>query len=452
MRFKPLSLALILAAAPLAGRCADLLDIYRQARANDPVLAQADAQRLAIGEGVPLAAAALLPQISGSMSLQQSDNSAGSNQSGNGGLDTPGGHIRTRSESLSLDQTIFNLPDIANLRAAKSTANAQDAAYTAAEQELFIRVASAYFQVLTDEDEVVYAKANEDAFKKEYDQAQAQYQVGLAAITNVYQADSFYQAARTQTVTAENTLANDKQALTQITNHPVENLEKLREDLPLDPPVPADPQAWVTQALDTNPSILSQKYNLEAAEHDVTAARAARLPTISASVSRGRTTSWLENSNFGNIDSGNGRIGTTVGVFLSVPIFSGGSIHAHVKQSIYQRDSAQDALEIQRRQIVANTLNSYRAVLAAISQVQSSKAAVASGQKALDATRAGYQVGTETILDVLTAIQTLTSAESSYSQARHALVLDKLLLKQAAGTISYKDLQAVNALLQSDGS
>lgn len=448
MRLECLSLALIFAVAPLA-HGADLLDIYRQARANDPVLAQADAQRLAVGEGVPLAASALLPQVSGSMSLQQSDTR--SNQSGIGGINgasVAGGHLRTRSQSLSLDQTIFNLPDIANLRAAKSTADAQDEAYTAAEQELYIRVATAYFQVLTDEDQLVNAKANEDAFKKEYDQALAQYQVGLAAITNVYQANSFYQAAKTQTVTAQNTLDNDRQALTQITNQPVGELKKLREDLPLDPPTPADPQAWVTQALDTNPSILSQKYNLEAAEHEVTAARAARLPTISASVSRGRTSSWLESGNFGNIDSGNGRLGTTVGVFLTLPIFSGGSIHAHVKQSIYQRDSAQDALEIQRRQIVTNTLNYYRAVLAGISQVQSSKAAVASGQKALDATRAGFQVGTETILDVLTAIQTLTSAESSYTQARHAFVLDKLLLKQAAGTISYKDMQEVNALLQ----
>lgn len=449
MRLRSLTVALALACFGTgAAHAEDLLDAYRQARANDPVLAQADAQRQVVGEGVPLARAPLLPQISGSMNLQQSDSGDSTGQSGNSGFDTAGGHVRSRSESVSLDQSIFNLPDIANLRAAKSTAQAQDATYAAAEQDLYIRVATAYFQVLTDEDELTYAKANEEAYQKEYDQALAQYQVGLAAITNVYQADSFYQAAKTQTVTAENTLENDKQALTQITNRPVENLKRLKDDLPLDPPSPADPQVWVTQALETNPTVLSQKYNLQAAEHDVTAARAARLPSISASLSRGRTNSWLENGNFGNVDPNNGRLGTTIGVFLTVPIFSGGTIHARVKQSIYQRDSAQDALEIQRRQITSNTLNSYRAVLAAISQVQSGKAAVASGQKALDATRAGFQVGTETILDVLTAIQTLTSAESSYSQARHGLVLDKLLLKQAAGTINYKDLETTNALLQ----
>jgi outer membrane protein len=119
-----------------------------------------------------------------------------------------------------------------------------------------------------------------------------------------------------------------------------------------------------------------------------------------------------------------------------------------VRQSIYPRDEPQDSLESQRRLVTRTTLNYYRSIIADIEEVQSGKAAVDSGQKALDATRAGFNVGTETIIDVLNAIQTLTSAENTYSQARHQMVLDKLNLKYSVGTVEYKDLEAANALLQ----
>jgi outer membrane protein len=131
-----------------------------------------------------------------------------------------------------------------------------------------------------------------------------------------------------------------------------------------------------------------------------------------------------------------------------VPIFSGGAVQSRVRQSIYERDAAKDSLESERRLVVRTTLNYYRSVLADIEEVQSGKAAVESGQKALDATRAGFNVGTQTIINVLNAIQTLTSAENTYSQARHQLVLDKLNLRYSTGRIEYKDIQAANVLLQ----
>ena len=119
-----------------------------------------------------------------------------------------------------------------------------------------------------------------------------------------------------------------------------------------------------------------------------------------------------------------------------------------VRQSIYQRDEAQDSLELTRRQITQNTLNYYNSVIAGISEVESGKAAVESAQKAVDATKAGFQVGTQIMLDVLTSINQLTQAQSTYSVARHQLVLNRLLLKQSAGTIDYNDLEYANSLLQ----
>jgi outer membrane protein len=477
MRLKLLSLALALAAISLPGHSEDLLDAYRQARANDPVLQQADATNLSTREGVPQARALLLPQISASYGLTQTSGGSSSSSSsltgtgsnsylcdgiaaGTGtyactgplsnsttGGNSDTGHVRTRNLSGQIDQVIFDFSKIADLRAAHATADASEQTYQSAEQDLYVRVATAYFTILTDEDALTFAKANEDAYKKQYDQADAQFKAGTAAITGAYQAKAAYEAAKAQTITAQNTLNDAREALTQITGQPVGDLKKLRDDLPLDPPVPADPNAWVQDAIKYNPSILSQQYTVTAYEHDISAARAGHLPTLNATVSRAKSTEWLQNGS-ASAYTGNGRFGNTIGVTLSVPIFSGGATQSRVRQSIYQRDAAKDSLESERRLVVRTTLNYYRSVLADIEEVRSGKAAVESGQKALDATRAGFNVGTQTIIDVLNAIQTLTSAQNTYSQARHQLVLDKLNLRYSTGRIEYKDIQAANVLLQ----
>ena len=453
MRLKLLTLALALAAISLPSHGEDLLDAYRDARANDPVLSQADATRLATGEGVDQARALLLPQINGSLSLSQTNSGGGTrlqdpNNPGSFINTSQFGHTRTRSINGTLNQTVLDFSKYANLKAAHSASDAQDELYQAAAQELYARVAAAYFGVLTSEDELTCAKANEDAFRQQYEQSDQRFKVGLSAITDVYQAKAYYEAAKSQTIAAQNALNDAREALTQITGKPTSDLKKLRDDLPMDPPAPADQDSWVKQALQTNPNLLAQKNNVETAEHNISAARAGHLPTITAGVTYGKSASWYQNPTPGFSSSDNGRASTTVGLTLNVPIFSGGLTQSQVRQSIYHRDAATDALEAQRRQVVRDTLNYYRSVIAGIAQVESAKASVDSGRKALEATRAGFEVGTQTMTNVLLAIQTLTSSESSYSQARHQFILNKLLLKQTAGTADLKDIEAINALLQ----
>jgi outer membrane protein len=446
MRLKLLTLALALSALPLAGHSEDLLDAYREARANDPVLSQAEATRLAVGEGVTQARALMLPQLNGAYSLNQQPVGSAATSGVLAGSD----HSRSRDVSATLDQSIVDLSQWANLSAARSTASAQDATYQAALQDLYVRVTTAYFGVLTSQDALVFAKANEDAFKEAYEQADQRFKVGLSAVTDVYQAKSNYELAKAQTIAAQNTLNDAREALTQITGKPAGELKKLREDLPLNPPTPADPDQWVKAALTSNATIQASQYSVQSAEHSINAARAGHLPTVNASVTRGKTTSWLENGSYSDLSGNraNGNYGTTVGLTVNVPIFSGGATQSRVRQSIYQRDEAQDSLESTRRAVVRDTLNFYRSVIAGISQVQANKASVDSGQKALEATRAGFDVGTQTMLNVLNAIQTLTEAENSYSQSRHALVLDQLQLKESAGSIDLKDMEMVNAMLQ----
>ncbi len=450
MRVKLLPVLLLLAVAPFPGHGEDLMDAYHQAVANDPVLATANAQRLLVAEGVPVARSALLPQLSAGLELDQI-HSGGNSQTtdGNGNIVNTGGggHTRDRSLSGTLSQPIINLSAFANLRAAHAASDAQDQTYRAALQNLYVRVASAYFNVLVAQDSVDINSAYENAYKQEYDQTSTRFKNGLAMAADVAQSKAYYLYIKSQRISAQDQLKDARRALEQITGQPVGTLKKLRDDLPMQPPKPDDAKAWVDAALKTNPVILAGRYTVNADEHKVSAARAQHLPTLSASLSRGKDTTWLEHGSAAGI-TGNGRYGTTVGLTLTVPIFSGGYTQSVVRQSIDQRDSAQDSLESQRRQVRRATLNYYRSVLAGISQVQSGKAAVESGEKALDATRAGFQVGTQTMTDVLLAINTLTSAESTYSQNRHQFILDKLLLEQAAGTADLKDLEKINALLQ----
>ncbi|WEN15156.1 TolC family outer membrane protein [Rhodanobacter sp. AS-Z3] len=433
MRLKLLTLALALAAISLPSHGEDLLDAYRDARSNDPVLSQADASRLATGEGVNQARALLLPQVDASFSLSQS----------NGGNLV--GDSRSRSIKGSLSQTVLDFSKYANLKAAHSASDAQNELYDAAAQNLYVRVVAAYFGVLTSEDELTYAKANEDAFRQQFEQSDQRFKVGLSAITDVYQAKAYYEAAKSQTIAAQNALNDSREALAQITGKPTGDLKKLRDDLPMLAPVPADQDAWVKQALVSNPDLLAQKSNLETAQHNISAARAGHLPTITAGLSYGKGAGWSDTNTTARYRD---PASTTIGLTLNVPIFSGGLTQSRVRQSIYQRDAAADSMEAQRRQIVRDTLNYYRSVIAGIAQVESAKASVDSGRKALEATRAGFEVGTQTMTNVLLAIQTLTSSESSYSQARHQFILNKLLLKQTAGTAELKDMEQINALLQ----
>lgn len=454
MRLKLLTLALALAAISLPSHGEDLLDAYREARTNDPVLSQADATRLSTGEGVDQARALLLPQVSAGLTMSQtSGGSTGgstvipdpNSPSGFITISNQSGHVRTRNINGTISQSVLDFSKYANLKAAHSAANAQDEVYQAALQNLYVRVATAYFGVLTSEDQLTFAKANEDAFKQQYEQSDQRFKVGLSAITDVYQAKAYYEAAKSQTITAQNTLNDAREALTQITSKPTGDLKKLRDDLPMQPPTPNNQDGWVKQALQTNPNLLAQRDNVQTAEHNISAARDGHLPTITANVSYGKSSSWYQNAG-GSYP--NRPASTTIGLTLNVPIFSGGATQSRVRQSIYQRDAATDALEAQRRQIVRDTLNYYRSVIAGIAQVQSAKSSVESGQKALEAARAGFEVGTQTMTNVLLAIQTLTSSESSYSQVRHQFILNKLLLQQAAGTADLNDLKAINALLQ----
>lgn len=435
----------------------NLMDAYRQARQSDPILQQAEAQRRAISENVNQAWAVLLPQINAQGSFSDSHGTSTSNQpvnSGNGFqvfATRSSSSTRNFDKSATLDQTIFDFGKFASVGAARAQRASGDANYEAAEQDLILRTATAYFNVLTAEDELRFAKANEQALAKQLDQAQQRFNVGLSAITDVDAAKAQHDAAAAAVIQAQNVVFDDREALSQITGQPVGALKTLTDDLPLNKPQPDAIDAWVDLALRSNPALQSQRDQVNAFNHDVTVARAGHLPTLNAQVSYTDSPAWGDQTGTsipGSAHFDSGRHDTVVGLVLQVPIFSGGLTHSRVRQAIAQRDEQSDILEQDRRNVVRNTRSAFNAIEAGISEVEAQKQAVLSAQKALQATQAGFEVGTRTIVDVLISQQNLFQAQSNYSQARHAFVINQLTLKDAAGTLDVKDLQAANALLQ----
>ena len=455
MKLRHVTLALALACSGIgAAHAEDLMDAYRQARDSDPVLQQAEASRRDVSENVAQARAVLLPQISASGNFSDEHGSSRAPELVGNGNDyevfTTHNSSRGFDKSATLDQTLFDFGKFASVKAAHAQAASGDAQYQAAQQDLILRTATAYFNVLTAEDELRFAQANEQALSKQLDQAQQRFNVGLSAITDVDAAKAQHDAAAASVIQAQNTVFDNREALSQITGKPVGELRKLTDDLPLDKPQPDSIDAWVNLALQTNPSLQSQRDLVDASNHNITVARAGHLPTLNAQVSYSNSPSWGAPSinglpaSFGDTE----RHDTVVGLVLQVPIFSGGLTQSQVRQSIAQRDEQADILEQDRRSVVRNTRSAYNAIEAGISSVEAQKQAVLSAQKALEATQAGFEVGTRTIVDVLISQQNLFQAQSDYSQARHAFVINQLTLKDSAGTLDVKDLQAANALLQ----
>jgi outer membrane protein len=426
----------------------DLVDAFRKAVANDPVLATANANLLAVAEGVPQARSALLPQLSVGLDLDQfHGGQGGTTTDANGNIvsTSGGGHERSRDFDAQLTQSVINLQSIASLRAAQSTRDAQDETDRAALQNLYVRVTTAYFNVLVAQDELEVDKSYEDAYKQEFDQSTDRFKNGLAAESDVNQSLAYYQFIKAQRISAMDSLKDARRALEQITGEPTRELKVLREDLPMQGPTPGEAQAWVDAAMETNPTILAARYAVKADEHRISAARAGHLPTLSLGVGYSKFGNWS------NTMPGGGPYGTgttTFGLTLTVPISTGGLTQSQVRQAIALRDADEGTLESQRRQAARDANNFFTQIIDGVEQVQSARESVAAAKRSLASMRAGNDIGTQTLTNVVVAIQVLAEARSEYTLVRHQFILNKLLLKQAAGTIALADLEDVNRLLE----
>jgi outer membrane protein len=449
-----LATALLLAIGP--AHATDLMAVYERARASDPQLKSADAQRLAQREALPQARAALLPNIGGTAVLTDTNRDTESFQAfpqpdGSVAFGPVAGNLDTRGRqySLSLQQSIYNHQNYTRLAGARAQVSQANADYEAALNALFTRVAQAYFDALTAQANLEAAEAQERALSRQLEQVEQRFEVGLTAITDVQEARASADAARAGVILARNALDDAYEALAELTGAPVSGIDKLRDDIPLALPEPADPERWVEVALERSPTIAARRHALEVAEAGIRTAKAGHLPSLGAQVT------WSKGANWGFQSFGPNQVparganeGPVVSLSLNVPIFQGGLIESQVRQAVAQRDAAQGALEQATRAITRQVRNAYRAVEAGMSEVAARRQALISAQSALKATEAGFEVGTRTIVDVLLSQQQFFAAQREFARARHNFIVAGLALKQAAGVISVADLEGVNALLE----
>lgn len=424
----PASLA-SMADGSLAADPQDLLDIYALARANDPLLAGARAQRGGQEELAVQARAGLLPQWSAQWAELRHQ---------------PGG---TRAHELthSISQVLVDLTRLRSLDEARLRVGAEDARVRAAEADLCARVARAYFGVLTAQATLRTAEAIEAVYGQQVDQAQARFEARLSAALDVEQARAYRALSQSSTQSAREALADARQALAEITGRPPGVLRPLTPQLALVPPDPQDPEAWVALSQRDNPGLQAVALDLSASERRIDAVRAAHLPTLSLGLDGERARGSAV------APQDNGRYGSTLGVRLTIPLFAGGAIESQKRQAVWQREQQRETLEAARRALGRETQAQYQAVQTALAQMRSTGAAVDAADKALASTRSGLDLGARTMTDLLLAIQTQSNALNAWEQARHRYVLSTLLLRQAAGALGEPQLAAVNQLLSASG-
>jgi outer membrane protein len=313
-------------------------------------------------------------------------------------------------------------------------------------------VAENYFLVLTLTDGVTFAEAEEKAFQRQYEQAEQRFEVGLTAVTDVHEARASYDNARARAIVARNNLADAKEALRELTGRYFEQYDALQEVLPLVEPDPNNGDQWVDTALQTNPSVLSSRAATEVAEANMRLARSGHFPTLDLLGNLSR----FDNNKYQYTDpiTGLQRSGSlkrddyALQLLLNIPIYQGGRVSARTRQARYLLDAAGQDLDDVQRAVVREAQNAYRAVIAGIQEVEAFRQASISAESALEATQAGFEVGTRTIVDVLIAEQRKYQAQRDNSVARHAYIIRHLRLKSVAGLLNAADLQVVNQLLQ----
>ena len=445
LRRTAFALALSATAQAQAGA---LLDLYGQAETNDKLLEAAAFQRDAAKEARPQAWAALLPQVNGQASYTVAEqNTTFSTLRFGSPVDqavTQKNESEERALSVSLSQALFDWAAFSRLKQSDSQVALAATGYEVARQDLILRTAQSYFNVLTAAETLRAAQAQNAAIGRQLEQSKQRFEVGLSAITDVQDAQARSDLAIAQELQAETALAAARRALAQITGAADNKVVAVREDLPLAGPDPLELGTWIEAARQSNLGVLAARLTETVAAAEVRIARARHLPTL------GLQAGYADND--GDLTTDGVKTptksdGSQIQAVLNIPIFSGGATQSGVRAALATRNQRTAEADNAVRTAERNTGDAYQNVLSGISQVKAFKAAVTSSKTALEASEVGLQVGTRTSIDVLNAQQQLYTAESNYAQARYGYLLAVLQLKAAAGRLKVQDLAEIDRLL-----
>jgi outer membrane protein len=417
----------------------NLVDVFESALVNDPqLLAEASAQR-AIGELDAQATARFLPQLSlsannGQIRRQASAQTFGGEQEYN-----------NHGYSLSLTQPLFRQENYVQNNQADIAIEQAHANYQVAEQALILRVAERYFDFLARQDEVQFSTTEKEANGKQLEQVQQRFDLGLATITDLSESQAGYDLANANVITAENELANSRERLLETSGLYLEGLAALKSDTPLVRPEPELSEQWVEVALKQNPNLRVVRKSKEDAQQVIALEKSGHYPSLDLVGEKNYTSQ--SDSGFGGSSKVHQQ---SLSIQFNLPIYEGGGVSSRVRQASHRLDEAMQNEEAQRRAVVRQSRVAFNGVISGISRVKALNQALVSGQKALESTEAGYEVGTRTTVDVLNVRRDLFRAKRDYASSRYEYILSSLRLKQAAGNLSPLDLTQINEWLEEE--
>jgi len=437
-----LALAALVAVASSA-RGEDLLQIYREAQQNDPVLAAARASWTATQEAVPQARAGLLPNVSGAGSANL--NNFSENIRSDPPVDINNRNFRLGALSVSASQPLYRVQNQVAYDQAKQQVAQADYTFSSAQQDLILRVAVAYFDVLLAEFNVELAESQKIAVSEQLAQAKRNFEVGVATITDTNEAQAKFDSIVALEISARNDLDNKRTALRAIIGRQPPPLRRVGPGFDPQAPSPNALDYWIDRALADNLQVKIAAYNYDIATLEVDRQKAGHLPTVDLVGSY----SYQAGNGATNLTNGFDLRQAQIGVQLNVPIYQGGFIDSRVRQAIALQDNARQNVEVAKRNALFNAQTGFSGVNSAVASVKAFEQAVVSAQVAYDSNRLGQEVGVRTNLDVLNTQQNLYSTRRDLAQAYFNYLIGVLRLKSAVGTLSERDLEDINRRLAS---
>ncbi len=443
MKRRLLALAVPLALAAFSAAGEDLMDIYREAQRADPALAAARANWLALQEKAPQARAALLPNVGFSASVNANDVY---NNTRSQPPIIATGNYQSYTATISATQPIYRVQNAVAYDQARRVVEQADFTLASAQQDLIIRVAVAYFDVLLAQFNVELSVAQKAAVSEQLAQAKRNFEVGVATITDTNEAQANFDQIVAQEIAARNDLDNKLTALRAIIGRAPRELKKLGPGFDPTPPDPDTLDAWLDRALKENLAVRVAQYNYDIAVLEVDRQRAGHLPTLDL----------VGTLNANGANGGGGGTGSSldfnartaaIGVALNLPLYQGGFVDSRIREAVALQDSAREALELARRNALFNAQVGYTGVNSSVASVRANAQAVQSAEVALQSNRLGQEVGVRTNLDVLNVQQTVFTQRRNLAQAYFNYLINTLRLKSAVGTLTEQDLEELNRRL-----
>lgn len=425
----------------------DLKQVYQAAVANDSRLLGVKANTAAQRALLAQARARTGPSISatGNYSRSKINKAVNNKTTGSPPVQTNDTKTDNYGWAIAITQSIVDFRTIFGLRSVKALIAQAEANLLSAEQDLIMRTATAYFDILRVRDLLESVAAEEAAFKRQLAQARQRYQVGLAPINDVLEAEAAYDGAVASRIQVAGNQLVVFAALRAITNQNYVAIGRLADDLPIVHPDPVDMEVWAQAAQANNPVIQTLQFALKAAKQNLKVKRAEVFPSVSAAAQVG------QNYCHDNCGSEGKKIDSTqIELRVSMPLFRSGAGIAENTQSRQQHNEAKYRLEEQQRNVDRDSRNLYQQVVSDVYQIQARERAQKSAEKALQAVRIGYEAGTRTIVDLLTAERALHQSQFNYASARYDYVLNTFKLKQIIGGLDSTTIAQLNNFITTD--